>query len=144
MAAFAMIIVFYYKKVQDNYDRGKTHMASLFENATEGIFLTNQRGVIVMANPAAEKMFAYHAGELTAMSIEALIPQRYQHNHHQHREGFYKNPGNRYMGVGRDLFARRKDGSEFPVEISLSHYQILPREKKLKSDWLRNERNWKK
>lgn len=123
MASFAMIMVFYYKKIQENYTIEKTHMTSLFENATEGILLTNRQGVIVMANPAAERMFAYHTGELDNLPIENLIPQRFLHHHVGHREGFYHHPQNRHMGVGRDLFARRKDNSEFPVEISLSYYK---------------------
>ena len=123
MASFAMIMVFYYKKIQENYTIEKTHMTSLFENATEGILLTNRQGVIVMANPAAERMFAYHAGELDNLPIENLIPKRFLHHHVSHREGFYHQPQNRHMGVGRDLFARRKDNSEFPVEISLSYYK---------------------
>lgn len=123
MAAFAMIMVFYYKRIQENYNLEKTHMTSLFENATEGILLTNRKGVIVMANPSAEKMFGYHLGELDNLTIENLIPQRFLHHHSHQREQFYHHPQNRYMGVGRDLFARRKDGSEFPVEISLSYYQ---------------------
>lgn len=122
LAAFAMVFVFYYKRVQENYTTEKTHMTSLFENATEGILLTNRNGVIVMANPAAERMFAYHAGELDNLPIEQLIPQRFLHHHVGHREGFYHHPQNRHMGIGRDLFARRKDNSEFPVEISLSYY----------------------
>lgn len=123
LASFAMIMVFYYKRIQENYNIEKTHMTSLFENATEGILLTNRRGMIVMANPAAERMFAYHTGELDNLPIENLIPKRFLHHHVSHREGFYHQPQNRHMGVGRDLFARRKDNSEFPVEISLSHYQ---------------------
>ncbi len=123
LAAFAMIIVFYFKRVQENYNVEKTHMTCLFENATEGILLTNKKGVIIMANPSAERMFSYSTGELDNQSIEHLIPQRYAKQHPGHRERFHQQPQNRYMGVGRDLFACRKDGSEFPVEISLSYYQ---------------------
>jgi PAS domain S-box-containing protein len=123
LASFAMVFVFYYKRVQENYTIEKTHMTSLFENATEGILLTNRKGVIVMANPAAERMFAYQTGELDNLLIEQLIPQRFHHNHESHRDGFYHKPQNRHMGIGRDLYARRKDNSEFPVEISLSYYQ---------------------
>lgn len=123
LASFAMVFVFYYKRVQENYSIEKTHMTSLFENATEGILLTNRKGVIVMANPAAERMFAYQTGELDNLLIEQLIPQRFHHNHESHRNGFYHKPQTRHMGIGRDLYARRKDNSEFPVEISLSYYQ---------------------
>jgi len=98
-------------------------MTSLFENATEGIILTNGKGVIVVANPAAEIMFGYSRNELVNQPIEVLIPEKFKSIHHEHREGFYKKPSNRTMGHGRDLFGRKMDGSELPVEISLSHYE---------------------
>lgn len=119
---FAVVIVFYLKRIQQNLAHGKTHMTSLFENATEGILLTDKDGNIVLVNPAANKMFGYENEELIGEKIEKLIPSRYHGHHSQLRSGFYKHPGNRPMGVGRDLFASRKDSSEFPVEISLSHY----------------------
>lgn len=119
---FAIAIVFYLKKLEQSLAYGRTHMTSLFENATEGILLTNRSGEIVLANPAAEKMFGYAVNELTGQRIELLVPHRFHGGHEKMREGFYKAPQNRSMGSGRDLYARRKDGSEFPVEVSLSHY----------------------
>lgn len=101
----------------------QTHITSLFENATEGIILTNGEGNIVMANPAAELMFEYSKGELIGNPIEILIPQKFKPNHHQLRKGFYKNPSNRTMGKGRDLYGRKKDGADLAVEVSLSHYK---------------------
>jgi PAS domain S-box-containing protein len=101
----------------------QVHMTSLFENATEGIILTNSRGKIVLANPAAERMFDYTEEELRDRSIEVLIPGRFHHHHVDLREGFNEHPSNRSMGAGRDLFALKKNGEEFPVEISLSHYK---------------------
>jgi len=101
----------------------QVHMTSLFENATEGIILTNGKGVIVVANPAAEIMFGYSKNELVNQPIEVLIPEKFKSVHHEHREGFYKKPSNRTMGHGRDLYGRKMDGSELPVEISLSHYE---------------------
>jgi len=100
-----------------------THMTSLFENATEGIILTNNEGCIVLVNPAAEQIFSYAASELLGQPIEMLIPDRYRQKHVDDRNNFYKDPQNRVMGHGRDLYARRKDGSDFPVEVSLSHYR---------------------
>jgi len=99
------------------------HMTSLFENATEGIILTNGRGYIVLANPAAERMFGYSANELHDLPVEVLIPGNFRSGHKALREGFHKKPSNRSMGAGRDLFALKKNGEEFPVEISLSHYK---------------------
>ena len=101
----------------------QAHMTSLFENATEGIILTNGQGRIVLANPAAEKMFGYSANELQGLPVEVLIPGNFRPGHQALREGFHKKPSNRSMGAGRDLFAIKKNGEEFPVEISLSHYK---------------------
>jgi PAS domain S-box-containing protein len=101
----------------------QVHMASLFENATEGIILTNGSGNIVMANPAAEKTFDYAKGELIGQPIEILIPDKVKPHHHQLRDGFYRKPSNRVMGQGRDLNGRKKDGTDIPVEVSLSHYR---------------------
>lgn len=100
-----------------------THLVSLFENATEGIILTNGSGKIVLVNPAAERTFGYNARELIGNPVEILIPDSIKPHHHQLREGFYKNPSNRVMGHGRDLYAKRKDGDKIPVEVSLSFYR---------------------
>jgi PAS domain S-box-containing protein len=98
------------------------HLTSLFENATEGIILTDGRGNIILINPAAQRMFQYTAEEITGKPIEILIPDNLKPKHHHHREGFYKKPSNRVMGQGRDLYGRRKDGTNLAVEVSLSHY----------------------
>ncbi|MBX3240251.1 MAG: PAS domain-containing sensor histidine kinase [Chitinophagaceae bacterium] len=97
-------------------------MTSLFENATEGILLTDGTGTIVLANPSAEQIFGYDSHELIGKPIETLIPVKFSH-HAELRKQFYKTPSNRTMGSGRDLYAVRKDRTEFPVEISLSHYR---------------------
>lgn len=99
------------------------HLTSLFANATEGIILTNDAGNIVLVNPAAERMFGYSAGEIINKPIEVLIPDKVKPHHHALREGFHKKPSNRVMGQGRDLYGRRKDGSDIPVEVSLSFYK---------------------
>jgi PAS domain S-box-containing protein len=99
------------------------HLISLFENATEGIILTGAGGHIMLVNPAAQRMFGYNSEELEGKPIEVLIPERFKPHHHDLRDGFYHHPSNRVMGHNRDLFGRRKDGSELPVEVSLSHYR---------------------
>ena len=101
-----------------------TMMASLFANATEGIILANRSGEIVLVNPSAEKTFGFTQEEMVGQKIEMLLPDNLQSNHVHHRQSFHQNPVNRSMGEGRDLFAKRKDGTIFPVEISLSHYQL--------------------
>jgi PAS domain S-box-containing protein len=100
----------------------KSGSAALFEFATEGILIANEQGRIIKANPAAEKLFRFGSGELLNIMVEALVPQRYAGRHAGNRERFNKSPHARTMGSGIDLFAQRKDGTEFPVEISLSPY----------------------
>jgi PAS domain S-box-containing protein len=99
------------------------HLESLFENATEGIILTNRKGEIVLVNPAATAIFNYVADELIGKTIEILIPNRFRPRHEGHRNNFHAHPQNRAMGAGRDLFGKKKDGTDVPVEVSLSHYQ---------------------
>jgi PAS domain S-box-containing protein len=96
----------------------------IFQSASEGIIMVNPEGIIIMANPTSEKMFFYDVGELVGQSIENLLPESKRQAHVGMRHQFHKNPTPRRMGLGRDLTARRKDGSEFPVEISLSHKKI--------------------
>ncbi len=96
---------------------------ALFEHASMGIVVTNARGEIQLVNKYLLGQFGYHdVAELVGKTIEVLIPSRYDHVHHKHREKYGKHPGPRSMGVGRDLFGLKKDGSEFPVEVSLSNY----------------------
>jgi len=100
-----------------------SHLTSLFEYSTEGIILTNGEGKIVMINPAAQKMFGYSEPEITGCSIETLIPDHSRAHHINVRTDFYQHPQHRVMGQGRDLYGKRKDGSEIPVEVSLSFYK---------------------
>lgn len=95
---------------------------ALFEHAAEGILVADAGGAIQLANPAAEKLFGYAEGELAGQQVEILIPRRYSHHHGALRDKFNDNPKARVMGSGRDLFGIKKDGVEFPVEISLSPY----------------------
>lgn len=99
-----------------------SHFVSLFENATEGFIITGPEGKMILINPATCKMFGYTAQELIGQKIEVLIPHPFRHGHDQLRDKFYKHPKNRVMGQGRDLYALHKDGSSFPVEVSLSTY----------------------
>src|SRR5450755_2414070 len=98
------------------------HLASLFENATEGIVVSNSLGNIILVNPAACRVFGYRTEELIGQKIEILIPGKVKTNHVKLREGFYQDPKNRVMGHNRDLLAGKKNGETFPVEVSLSTY----------------------
>ncbi len=95
---------------------------ALFTYATEGILVVDQTGDIIKVNPSAERLLGYQANELINKKIEVLIPERFAANHLNHRASYGNKPKPRSMGIGMDLHARRKDGSEFPVEISLSPF----------------------
>ena len=104
----------------------KEKFEALFEYASLGILVANEQGIIELVNGFMLKQFGYTSKEeLIGKQVETLIPQRYNHIHHQHRENYNKHPEPRSMGVGRDLFATKKDGSEFPVEVSLSNYKTI-------------------
>ena len=97
---------------------------ALFEYASMGILVASTTGEVMLANTFLLQVFGYDkAEELIGKTVEELVPQRYHHNHTGLRESYSKNPARRPMGIGKDLYALRKDGSEFPVEISLSHYR---------------------
>lgn len=95
---------------------------ALFLHATEGILVTDSKGEITRINPSAEKLFGYLVGELTGSKIETLVPQRFNSKHERNRTNYASNPHARSMGLGMELYGMKKDGSEFPVEISLSPY----------------------
>jgi PAS domain S-box-containing protein len=93
---------------------------TLVESSNEGIISTGSDGRIAFANAAAHRMFGYGPGELDGQAIETLVPERYRDKHVGHRIGYTLQPEVRSMGNGLTLVGRRKDGTEFPVEISLS------------------------
>ena len=99
----------------------------LFELATEaspsGTVLVDDQGRIMLVNAHIEQLFGYGRDELIGKGVEILIPGRFAHAHASDRANFFAAPESRAMGAGRELFARRKDGSEFPVEIGLNPIQ---------------------
>ena len=123
IVVMTVIFVLYVKKLYRSIEAEQMQVKALFEHATEGIILTNDKGKIVLLNPAASSLFGYEENELLGGSIEMLIPGRFHGHHTEYREGFYHHPSNRTMGHGRDLFALKKGGGEFPVEVSLSYYR---------------------
>ena len=98
-------------------------LSKLFESSGEGIMLFNTQGEIVLLNPRAREMFGYDEQELLGQTVEKLVPNEVKKIHVSHRKDYAKNPEPRRMGIGRDLEGLRKDGSTFPLEISLSYIQ---------------------
>src|SRR6478609_2420778 len=96
----------------------------IFQSMSEGIVMVREDGVIATANPVAELIFGYDKNELNGTMLETLLPDRYRGRHVDLRKWFNAHPEPRRMGIGRDLTALKKDGKEFPVEISLSFTHI--------------------
>ncbi|MGA7928462.1 MAG: ATP-binding protein [Candidatus Sulfotelmatobacter sp.] len=92
-----------------------------FESSAQGILVAAADGRILRTNPTLEQMFSYGHGELEGRPVEILAPDRLRARHTAHRESYLKTPRSRPMGIGLDLAGRRKDGSEFPLEISLNY-----------------------
>src|SRR5665213_2006992 len=95
-------------------------LSLLLESLPDAIFEVDAGGRIALANTEAEGMFGRTREELLGLEVEALIPERFLYNHVSHRERYGAHPVRRPMGAGLDLFAMRKDGTEFAVDINLS------------------------
>lgn len=119
-AAFLVLKILTLRQEENMQDE---QFHALFRFATNGIIIANSRGEIVRMNPAAEKLFGYENGELLGQLVEKLIPNRLHRMHERHRNDFRADPKPRAMGIGLDLYAVRKDGTEFPIEVSLSPFK---------------------
>ena len=100
--------------------RGELDFAEFLELVPDAIVLADRRGEILHSNALADSLFGYASGELSGKPVETLIPTRLLTLHVAHRERFYHDPRRRPMGIGLELHGRRRDGSEFPAEISLA------------------------
>jgi PAS domain S-box-containing protein len=100
--------------------RHEATIRAFFESASEGIVGVDREGRIVLANSRLESMFGYERDELLGQSVEVLVPERSRQLHGGHRADYFARPRARSMGLGMNLTGRRKDGSELPIEVSLS------------------------
>ncbi len=97
---------------------------ALFETVAEGIVITDESGTIVMINPKLEELTGYKKSEVEGKYINLLIPERFRHKHTGHLMAYFGNPVRRPMGINLDLYLKRKNNTEFPVEISLSFLEL--------------------
>jgi len=121
-AAFFVVRFIALREVEEQQ---KGRFEALFRYASNGILLTSRQGEIVMTNPALETLFGFESGEMLGKKIEVLIPHRFSNHHAEHRQNYHQNPHPRSMGIGLDLYGLKKDGSEFPVEVSLSPFKSV-------------------
>ena len=100
--------------------REEEKFRNLLESAPDAMVIVNRAGQIEIVNAQTEKMFGYTRQELLGQAVEILVPKRFRDHHISHRDTFSSAPRTREMGAGLELLGRRKDGTEFPVEVSLS------------------------
>ena len=112
----------YTKITKDMTDRKllEERFRKVVESAPNAMVMINEAGRIEMVNAQAEALFEYPRAEMLGNLVEMLVPERFRNAHPHKRRMFYGEPQSRPMGAGRDLFGRRKNGSEFPVEIGLN------------------------
>lgn len=110
----------YAENNSDKLTQSERKFKNLIESAPDAMVIVNGKGVITLVNMQTVKLFGYSKEELEGQKVEILMPQKFVNSHIKLREEFSENPKTRYMGEGRQLTGKRKDGSEFNIEIALS------------------------
>lgn len=117
---FKSFMRFPMRQLEQPADSSAAFIRTLLESAPDAMIIVDEQGRITLMNAQAEAMFGYERDELLGGSVDVLLPERTRERHVGHRQSFSHDPQLRPMGAGQELIALRKDGSEFPVEISLS------------------------
>jgi two-component system sensor histidine kinase DevS len=117
---FAYLVFGVINRMRDVLLLRERRFRGLIESAPDGIVIVDITGTIIIVNEQATRLFGYRADEMIGRRVEMLLPDALREQHIAHRGSYYRSPATRPMGVGLDLVARRKDGSDFPAEISLS------------------------
>ena len=108
------------KATEEKVRASEERFRGLMESAPDAMVIVGAQGTIVLVNRQTEQMFGFSRDELIGQAVETLIPEQFRARHAAHRSGFHDDPRARPMGAGLELFGMRRDGTEFPVEISLS------------------------
>jgi len=126
------------KQAEIKLIKAEQRFRRLIESAPDAMVIVNGEGVIELINMQTEKLFGYSKDELEGQKVELLMPARYTGTHIKYRELFSRNPKSRFMGEGRELMGKRKDGSEFNIEIALSPIEGEPGDEMLISAAIRD------
>ena len=112
------------KKFAQSLVESEAKAKSILEAAVDGIVIISSQGVIESFNPAAEKIFGYTAGEVIGQNVNILMPQPHRGRHDQYIQSYLQTGQKKIIGIGRETMAQRKDGTTFPIELSVSEVKL--------------------
>ncbi|UCD66449.1 MAG: PAS domain S-box protein, partial [Deltaproteobacteria bacterium] len=108
---------------QDEFEKAREKYEKLLDSTPDAMLFVNTQNKIILVNAQFEKTFGYNQEEILGKKLDILVPERYKRNHTKMVKKFFENPNVRSMGSHLEIYAQKKDGNEFPVDISLSPLQ---------------------